>query len=207
MADFFGLDIKKGGVKINKFVAILLIASIICSGCAHTTANPVQVAQPGDDTKGCDAITNEMQQMVEAKVTAEGDRNKQVAGNVALGVAGIFLIVPWFFMDTGNAATVEEKAAQARYQRLNQMQIDKRCPATPYQAASTDQPSIKATTAPAGAPDAANGNPQTATTKTEKVNAVLTPTQKLEALDAMLKKGLITQEEYDSKKQEILKNL
>ena len=116
---------------LNKLIAALLIVSILASGCAHTTANPVLVAQSGDDSKSCDGILNEMQQMVQAQAVAEeADRNKQIAANVALGVAGAFLLVPWFFMDTGNAATVEERAARARYQRLNQMQIDRKCPAS-----------------------------------------------------------------------------
>jgi len=124
---------------MKKTIAILLITSVISAGCAHTTANPVLVAQAGDESKSCDAITNEMQQMIAAQARATSDRNNQIAGNVALGVAGVFLIVPWFFMDTGNAATVEERAAQARYQRLNQMQIDKKCPATPLQVTTSNE--------------------------------------------------------------------
>ncbi len=115
----------------NRSITALLVVAMMASGCAHTTANPVLVAQAGDDAKSCDAITNEMQLMIQAQATAASDRNKQIAGNVALGVTGAFLLVPLFFMDTGNAATVEERAAQARYQRLNQMQIDKKCPASP----------------------------------------------------------------------------
>lgn len=136
----------------NRSVAAVLICSVFAYGCASTTANPVQLAQLGDDAKSCDAIANEMQQMLQAQATAQADRNKQIAGNVALGVAGAFLLVPLFFMDTGNAATVEERAAGARYQRLNQMQIDRKCPAvTPA-----------AQTAPiAAAPPAVNATPAT----------------------------------------------
>src|SRR5690242_17580072 len=116
---------------LNKRVASLLIVSLISASCAHTTPNPVALAQVGDDTKTCDGIANEMQQMVNTQTEAAGERNKQIGGNVALGIAGAFLIVPWFFMDLGNAATVEEKAAQARYQRLAQMQADRKCPSVP----------------------------------------------------------------------------
>ena len=150
---------------MNKLVAALLIASSISAGCAHTTANPVILAQPGDETKTCDAIANEMQQMVQARALAESDRNSQIGANVALGVAGIFLIVPWFFMDTGNAATVEERAAQARYQRLNQMQIDKKCPGNPYQGTAPNTKQNGATTTPLGTSDAAIAKPQVATTE------------------------------------------
>lgn len=135
----------------NRSIAAVLICSVFAYGCASTTANPVQLAQLGDDTKTCDAITNEMQQMIQAKAVAEADRNKQIAANVALGVAGAFLLVPWFFMDTSNAATVEERAAQARHQRLYQMQIDRKCPAiTPaaqVASAVAVQPSVMVTSA------------------------------------------------------------
>ena len=65
--------------------------------------------------------------MITAQEIAQGDKNKQVGTNAALGVAGFFLIVPWFFMDLGGAATAEQKAAQARFKRLEQMKIDKKC--------------------------------------------------------------------------------
>jgi hypothetical protein len=111
---------------MKKLIAILVSISIALSGCASTPANPVPVAQVGDDTKTCDAIVNEMQQMVSAQDKAAADRNSQVGTNVALGVVGVFLIVPWFFMDLGATATVEQKAAAARFQRLQQMATDKK---------------------------------------------------------------------------------
>lgn len=51
----------------------------------------------------------------------------QVAKNVGQGIAGAFLLVPWFFMDTGNAHSVEAKAAQAKYKRLHALYQDKGC--------------------------------------------------------------------------------
>jgi dihydroorotase len=71
-----------------------------------------------------------------AQEIADGDKNTQIGTNAALAVTGIFLIVPWFFMDLGGAASAEQKAAKARYERLQQMQIDKKCPATPIKSIS-----------------------------------------------------------------------
>ena len=79
---------------LNKFLAIILSLSIFLTGCASTTANPVPIAQVGDETKTCDAIANEMQKMVTAKIQAEGDKNTQIGTNAALAITGIFLIVP-----------------------------------------------------------------------------------------------------------------
>jgi hypothetical protein len=191
-------------MKEKRHVATFLIVSLISASCAHTTPNPVPVAQVGDDTKSCEAIANEMQQMVNTQTTAQGDRNAQVGGNVALGVMGVFLLgIPWFFMDVGNAATVEEKAAQARYLRLQQMQVDRKCSPVPGQIVLTVGPDGKAsaTQVQADAPTAM------AVPVKAEIGIVLTPAQKLENVDIMLKKGLITKDEYDAKKAEILKSM
>ena len=190
----------------------MLIASIVSAGCASTVANPVPVAQVGDETKTCDAIANEMQKMVTAQVTADGDKDKQIGTNTALGVTGIFLLgIPWFFMDLGGAATAEQKAARARYERLEQMQIDKKCPATPVvkEEQVKGGENIIRTTTPMT--DSANPSPAraaiTPAAKSAAVNDLPSPAKKLEDLNTMLKKGLITQDEYNTKKTEILKNM
>lgn len=118
--------------QISAVTAYAVAASILTgaiAGCASTTANPVQVAQYGDDTKSCRAIYNEMEDMRAQITTSSGEGNTQVAKNVGLGVAGALLIVPWFFMDLGNAHTVEEKAAAARLKRLAALYEDKQCKA------------------------------------------------------------------------------
>jgi len=191
----------------KKILAVMLIASIVSAGCASTVANPVPVAQVGDETKTCDAIANEMQKMVTAQVTADGDKDKQIGTNAALGVTGIFLLgIPWFFMDLGGAATAEQKAARARYERLEQMQIDKKCPATPIVKEEQVQggENIIRTTTPIASPA------RTAITPTTKATSAVdlpNPAKKLEDLNTMLKKGLISQDEYNAKKTEILKNM
>ena len=191
----------------KKILAVMLIASIVSAGCASTVANPVPVAQVGDETKTCYAIANEMQKMVTAQVTADGDKDKQIGTNAALGVTGIFLLgIPWFFMDLGGAATAEQKAARARYERLEQMQIDKKCPATPIVKEEQVQggENIIRTTTPIASPA------RTAITPTTKATSAVdlpNPAKKLEDLNTMLKKGLISQDEYNAKKTEILKNM
>jgi hypothetical protein len=196
----------------KKIIAVMLIASIVSAGCASTVANPVPVAQVGDETKSCDAIANEMQKMVTAQVTADGDKDKQIGTNTALGVTGIFLLgIPWFFMDLGGAATAEQKAARARYERLEQMQIDKKCPATPVvkEEQVKGGENIIRTTTPMT--DSASPSPAraaiTPAAKSPTTNDLPNPAKKLEDLNTMLKKGLITQDEYNAKKSEILKNM
>jgi hypothetical protein len=172
---------------IKKIVALILIITIV--SCSTTTPNIVPVAQVGDESKSCDAIANEMQLMITTKTTAEADQTKQVASNVALGVIGAFLIVPWFFMDLGGAHTAEQKAAQARYERLQQMQIDKKCSKSPV--ISTDNSS----------PIQTNVSVNTVTSNN------LSPSQRLEELNVMFTKGLISKTDYELKKGEILKGM
>jgi hypothetical protein len=47
--------------------------------------------------------------------------------NVALGVAGWFLLVPWFFMDFKNAEATEYEAYRQRYNHLASVAISKKC--------------------------------------------------------------------------------
>ncbi len=210
-------------LKMKKLIAVLLSISIVLSGCASTPANPVPIAQVGDDTKTCDAIVNEMQQMITAQEKAAGDRNTQIGTNAALGITGIFLIVPWFFMDLGSTATVEQKAAAARYQRLQQMAADKKCTGVPVMkpdtaTANSENQSVQVdpnaplvtTTASGVTTKSQDHTAQSAATfpsKDPKKDDLPNPVKRLDDLNNLLKKGLITQKEYDTKKAEILKSL
>jgi len=189
----------------NRITALMLIASIISAGCASSVAVPVPVAQVGDETKSCDAIANEMQKMITAQVEADSNKDKQIGTNAALGVVGIFTLgIPWFFMDLGGAASAEQKAAKARYERLQQMQMDKKCPASAVitQETNTGLPIIRTTEPITPSPARSSITPGAKST-----GNLPNPAKKLEDLNIMLKKGLITQDEYNTKKTEILNNM
>ena len=47
--------------------------------------------------------------------------------NVALGVAGAFLVVPWFFMDFKDGEATEIQALQRRNQWLSELAFEKDC--------------------------------------------------------------------------------
>jgi hypothetical protein len=172
-------------------VVSVLALALINAGCVSSTANPVPLAQVGDDTKSCNGITNEMQQMINKRLEAEGDRNAQVGGNVALGVLGVFLIVPWFFMDTGNAATVEERAAQARFDRLQQMAIERNCPSVPvYQPPGQTDTMPTQTNGSSTVERITLTNPTTATVTTASATKVVTGTQTFEVARDLCAKTL-----------------
>ncbi len=207
---------------MNKIIAVLLAVSLITTGCASTPANPIPIAQVGDETKPCDAIINEMQQMITAQDKAAADREKQIGTNVALGITGAILIVPWFFMDLGATATVEQKAAAARYQRLQQMAVDKKCTGVPVMKTeqvaagnsdgkSTDTspsvasgPSVEVQRTPQNVSAQSSAAPVSANSSKDSLP---NPAKRLEELNDLFKKGLITQKDYDTKKAEILKSL
>ncbi len=210
---------------MKKIIAVLLAVSILTTGCASTPANPVPIAQVGDETKPCDAIINEMQQMITAQDKAAADRDKQIGTNAALGVTGIFLIVPWFFMDLGATASVEQKAAAARYQRLQQMAVDRKCTGIPVMKpdpnttansdASSNESNSSALSSQSSNVQAQSQNvitqsPQPVSpsqSASPKIDNLPNPAKRLEDLNNLFKKGLITQNEYDAKKAEILKSL
>jgi hypothetical protein len=98
------------------------------------------MSQVGDDTMSCRTIENQMQDMQNQIRESDSDGNGQVAKNVALGVTGALLLVPWFFMDTSDAHSVEGKAAAARYKRLTALYEDKGCVAAGMKKAAASVP-------------------------------------------------------------------
>lgn len=104
----------------------LLITVSMLSACGGRAANPIMSAQYGDQKKSCAALEVEMlgiQQEVQRLVPDTDKTGK----NVALGVAGAFFIVPWFFMDLGHAEQEEVNAYRQRYNNLASIAADKKC--------------------------------------------------------------------------------
>lgn len=94
------------------------------TGCGGRAANPVKSIQPGDSELSCEALRTEMAN-VEAQVATLIPESKKTGKNVALGTAGLFLIVPFFFMDSGAAEDAEIKAYRDRYGELQKMYAQK----------------------------------------------------------------------------------
>ncbi|QWD77089.1 SHOCT domain-containing protein [Polynucleobacter sp. MWH-UH24A] len=125
-------------------------------------------------------------------------------------------------MDLGSTATVEQKAAAARYQRLQQMAADKKCTGVPVMkpdtAANSENQTLQVdpnapvvtTTATGVTTKSQNLTAQSVAafpSKDPKKDDLPNPVKRLDDLNNLLKKGLITQKEYDTKKAEILKSL
>ena len=114
-----------------KFTNVLLIVSVFAlTACGGRTPQPVMVSQFGDQQKSCDALIYEIQN-TEAEIQRLLPKTDKTGKNVALGVAGWFLLVPWFFMDFKNAEATEYQALRQRHQHLTSIAMSKKCKVSP----------------------------------------------------------------------------
>ena len=190
---------------MKKLLAVLLIASLSLLGCAGRAANPVLQDQVGDNQKSCDVLQVEMagiQSQIQ-KLVPESDKTSK---NVGLGIGGLFLLgIPWFFMDLTDAEKAEINAYNMRYNKLMTIATQKKCQ---FLAVTPDVPEAPAsTTVKPVSPQAISPARSSITPTPMPASNLPNPAKKLEDLNTMLKKGLITQDEYNAKKTEILQNM
>ena len=102
---------------LSRFTLLLLTLSFTFSSCAGRAAHPVMIRQYGDKDLSVEAL--EMQiAMVEEEIIRRMPKTDKTGKNIALGVAGAFLLVPWFFMDFSQAEQIEIDALRLRYNHL-----------------------------------------------------------------------------------------
>lgn len=119
-------------VKFNFILATTIAVSLFLNACAGRPANPISVAQLGDDSRSCAALIAEMSQ-IDASIASKLPETQKTGTNVALGVAGLFFLVPWFFMDFTESEQIEIEALRNRHTRLTAIGADKGCGAAPSQ--------------------------------------------------------------------------
>lgn len=107
-----------------KYAAGLLVALMV--GCAGRPANPVMVYQHGDSDRSCDALGRELE-LIEADILDLLPQTDKADRNTRLGVAGVFLLVPLFFMDLSKSEQVEVNALTKRYNYLLDIAEKKDC--------------------------------------------------------------------------------
>lgn len=191
---------------MKKIIAISLITTITLLGCAGRASNPVMQDQIGDNKKSCQALETEMAG-IQAQIQTLIPESDKTGKNVGLGIAGVFLIVPFFFMDLTDSEKTEITAYRMRYNRLQTIASQKNCTflaVTPDAPATSENNPIKPVPETSTSPARAAITPTPAPMPTSNLP---NPAKKLEDLNTMLKKGLITQDEYNTKKIEILKNM
>ena len=104
----------------------LSLSLLLLSGCAGRSANPVMVYQPGDEARSCDALERELELIEEDIVALLPDTDK-ADKNTQLGVAGIFLLVPFFYMDISKSEQIEVNALTKRYNHLLEIAANNDC--------------------------------------------------------------------------------
>ncbi len=109
----------------KKILATVLISSLT-AGCAGRAPNPVSVSKPSDTDMSCRSLLSEMEE-IDHNIRKLLPKSEKLGKNVALGVAGAFFLVPWFFMDFSDAEKVEIDAYQSRYNHLTRVYNDKQC--------------------------------------------------------------------------------
>ena len=111
--------------KLRKLGALTLSALMLL-GCAGREAHPVSTYQYGDEKKSCKALEMELT-FTEEKIQRLLPETEKTGKNVGLGVAGVLLIVPWFFMDFTKSEQIEAEALRDRYNQLLVIAEDKNC--------------------------------------------------------------------------------
>ncbi len=110
---------------MNKLIASILIVTVL-TACAGRTPMPVDAMKVTDKELTCEQIQNELllSNNEISRLSVDADKT---AKNVALGIAGWFLIIPWFFMDLKNAEKHEMEGHRQRVNTLNLLYMNKKC--------------------------------------------------------------------------------
>lgn len=106
--------------------ALTISALLLTTACAGRTANPVSEYQYGDEKKSCERLRAEISN-INSEISALIPNTEKTGKNVALGVAGWFLIVPWFFMDFTESEQIEINALRRRHNNLVAISAEKNC--------------------------------------------------------------------------------
>ena len=168
-------------------LAVVTTTSVfLVAACGGRRPDPVAAYKIGDNNLSCDGIRAE-QSFINQQVATLIPESKKTGKNVALATAGVFLIVPFFFMDVSDAERVDIEAYQKRYQALDEIAIQKGC----------DKPSVVLT---ADSASPANSSSQTVAAE----GAAAEISKKLVVLDQLQKSGAITDEEYKKQRAETI---
>ena len=124
---------------MKKLLAMLAVILLTLSGCGGKAPDPIAQYQPGDEDRSCEGLKSEIAAN-EAEISKMLPGEDATGKNVALGVAGAFLLVPWFFMDFKEGEAIEIKALRRRNQWLREVASEKDCTVPPPTVVFEDEP-------------------------------------------------------------------
>jgi hypothetical protein len=102
---------------MRKIICSSLSFLILFAGCAGRQANPVPLYIPGDENRGCESLKTEVVQL-QKDMAAMLPKTDKFGTNALWATAGVFLIVPFFFIDMKDAEKIEFEAMRQRHNRL-----------------------------------------------------------------------------------------
>jgi hypothetical protein len=106
--------------KLKPVLVLIVGALFIAQGCVGgRSAQPITVAQSGDEKKTCKALRKETRQILQKIHKMVPKIKKKDRNRTLLIMPGVFLIVPLFFVDLSDAEKVETNALRERYNHLS----------------------------------------------------------------------------------------
>jgi hypothetical protein len=105
------------GFEMKEMLSIVLVFSIFFAGCAGREGNPIAAYQPNDEKRDCASLEAEMAQL-DTQIATLLPKSNKAPWNTLMIVTGIFVIVPFFFMDLKNGEQVELQACRQRRNAL-----------------------------------------------------------------------------------------
>lgn len=112
---------------MKRLVCSLLIVTISIVGCAGNAPNPIAVYRPGDENRSCSALKAEIANIDKQITRKQSEKKKQESDNFWCFVGGVFVILPWFWMDFKDNEKAEIDALEQRKDALVVIAADKNC--------------------------------------------------------------------------------
>lgn len=118
---------------MRKPVCLTLAFAVLFAGCAGREANPIPAYLPGDETRSCPSLKAEIAQL-QADMNRLLPKTSKGVTNALWAAAGVFLIVPFFFIDLKGAEKIEFDAMRTRHNRLLIIAAERDCDMTGIRA-------------------------------------------------------------------------
>lgn len=112
---------------MTRNISMVLICAVMLAACVGRAPQPIATVMPGDKRLTCGQIEAEIIQRQNGLLDIEQEKANRSRRNITMGIAGLFLLVPWFFMDLGTAPETEATALNKRLNTLKRFANSKDC--------------------------------------------------------------------------------
>ena len=112
---------------MKKRVCVCVAFVFFLSGCAGSAPNPVAHYSPADEKRNCKSLKAEIKTNKKEIAKQTTEWTNKTNKNLILGASGIFLVVPWFYMDLKGKEAGETEALERRNAALRRIAAVKGC--------------------------------------------------------------------------------